>query len=176
MVITLIGYRGSGKTAVAAPLAQRLGWSWVDADVEIESRAGRSIREIFAAEGETGFRVLERQVIQDLLQRGNLVIAAGGGAILNSDTRQELRAAGPVVWLTASVETLVNRIVSDQTTQQRRPSLTGQTPRDEVANVLAERLPLYQECATLTVDTEDQTVEQVVERIQRSVEDMFLEN
>ncbi|MEO1996922.1 MAG: shikimate kinase [Planctomycetaceae bacterium] len=176
MVITLIGYRGSGKTAVAEPLARRLGWSWVDADVAIESRAGRSIREIFERDGEAGFRDMERLVIQELLQRTNVVIAAGGGAILDGDTRSELRAAGPVVWLMASVETLLGRIEGDHTTQQRRPSLTGQTPRDEVLSVLAERMPLYQECATVIVATDNQTVDQVVERIRRSVEDVYLEN
>ncbi len=76
MVITLIGYRGVGKSTVAPLLASRLGWNWIDADVEIEQRAGRSIAEIFAQEGEPGFRTRESGVLTDLLSRNHLVIAA----------------------------------------------------------------------------------------------------
>jgi len=176
MVITLIGYRGSGKTAVAEPLARRLGWSWIDADVVIERQAGRSIREIFECDGEAGFRRMERGVIKELLQGQQLVISAGGGAILDGDTRRDLRAAGPVIWLAASVETLIERIEADGTTPDRRPGLTSQSPRDEVASVLAERLPWYQACATQTVVTDNQTVAQVVDQIWRSVVDVISEN
>ncbi len=176
MVITLIGYRGSGKTVVAEPLARRLGWSWIDADVVIERQAGRSIREIFERDGEAGFRRMERAVIRELLLGTQLVIAAGGGAILDGDTRRDLRAAGPVIWLAASVETLLERIEGDCTTPERRPGLTGQAPRDEVASVLAERLPWYQECATVSVATDNQTIEQVVDQIWRSVKDVISEN
>ncbi|HEY2253705.1 MAG TPA: shikimate kinase, partial [Planctomycetaceae bacterium] len=82
MVITLIGYRGSGKTTVAQSLAARLGWSWIDADAVIEDAAGCTIKEIFAAEGESGFRDRERRALAELLTRDKLVLAAGGGAIL----------------------------------------------------------------------------------------------
>ncbi|MCA9014200.1 MAG: AAA family ATPase, partial [Planctomycetaceae bacterium] len=96
-VITLIGYRGSGKSSVAEPLAERLGFSWIDADDEIERVAGKSIATIFAEEGEPRFRQVEREVMQDLLGRDKLIIAAGGGAILNAETRREMREAGPVI-------------------------------------------------------------------------------
>ena len=102
MILTLIGTRGTGKSTVAPLLAERLGWDWIDADVELERRAGRSIREIFASDGEPVFRALERQNLLELLQRDRLVLAAGGGAILNADTRRDFRAAGPVVWLQAT--------------------------------------------------------------------------
>ena len=81
MVITLIGYRGTGKSTLASPLAQRLGWDWIDADVELERRAGRSIQSIFATDGEPEFRRLERELLAELLLRDRLVIAAGGGAV-----------------------------------------------------------------------------------------------
>ena len=92
MLVSLIGYRGTGKSSVAPRLAARLGWTWIDADTELEHRAGCSIKQVFAAEGEAGFRQRERDVLQELLQRDKLVLAAGGGAILNADTRRELRA------------------------------------------------------------------------------------
>ena len=106
MRITLIGYRGCGKSTLAPLLAQRLRCDWVDADVVIEQQAGCSIKEIFAREGEPGFRQREAAVLAELLQRDPVVIAAGGGAILNPQTRQRMRAAGPVVWLQAPLDTL----------------------------------------------------------------------
>src|SRR5258707_9539355 len=109
MLITLIGYRGTGKSTLAPRLASKLNFDWVDADVELENSTGRSIREIFATDGEAEFRRLERELIVQLLKRDRLIIAAGGGAILNEATRSDLHNAGPVVWLQASVETIARR-------------------------------------------------------------------
>ncbi len=164
MVITLIGYRGSGKSTVAAPLAERLGWSWVDADAIIEQQAGHSIKEIFAAEGEPGFRIRERATLVELLANDRLVLAAGGGAILNADTRQDMRRAGPVVWLRGSVRTLADRIQADATTAARRPTLTSGGIR-EIEELLAVREPLYRECASLIVETDSLSVAEIVEQI-----------
>ncbi len=154
MIITLIGYRGTGKTTIARPLAERLGWSAIDADVELERRAGRSIREIFASDGEPEFRRRERETLCDLLQQDRLVIAAGGGAILNPQTRTDFRAAGPVVWLKASVDTIEYRLHGDASTRERRPNLTSSGGRAEIEQMLAFREPLYRECATLIVETD----------------------
>jgi shikimate kinase len=163
--LTLIGYRGSGKTSVAGPLAERLGCAWVDADAELERQAGRSIAAIFETDGEAEFRRRERETIVELLRRDPLVLAAGGGAILNDETRAEMRAAGPVVWLRASVEKLVARIGGDATTGERRPSLSGGGVLDEIAAVLAVREPLYREAATFVVDTDDRTPEAIADEI-----------
>ena len=154
MVITLIGYRGSGKSTLAAPLANRLGWDWIDADAEIERRAGKTIREIFEDAGEAGFRQQERDVLADLLSRGRLVIAAGGGAILDSGTRERMRSAGLVVWLKASLETLIERIQSDPTTSERRPNLTAAGGKTEIETLLARREPLYRECSHRVLDVD----------------------
>lgn len=164
MIITLIGYRGSGKSTVAAPLAARLGWSWIDADAVIEERAGCTIREIFQAEGEPGFRRREREVISELLGKEQLVLAAGGGAILNAETRSDMRNAGPVVWLRAAVATLAARIAGDATTAERRPNLAAGGIR-EIEELLAAREPLYRECATLIVETDGLTADEIVTRI-----------
>jgi shikimate kinase len=169
MVVTLIGYRGSGKTAVAKPLARRLGWDWIDADDEIERRAARTIREIFAQDGEPAFRALECQVMAELLARDRLVIAAGGGAVLDPDTRREMSAAGPVVWLQADAGILYDRICSDPKTAARRPSLSAGGGRLEIETLLAQREPLYRECATLIVDTGPLGVDEVVEVVLRSL-------
>src|SRR5438874_12765383 len=103
--VFLVGPRGSGKSTVAQLLAARLGWDWVDADAELEARCGRSIREVFAEEGEQGFRQHEAEVLAELGRRSNVVIATGGGAVLREDNRERLRRGG-VVWLTARVDTL----------------------------------------------------------------------
>ena len=169
MIITLIGYRGSGKSSVAAPLAAALGWNWIDADDEIERRAGCSIHKIFESDGEPKFRELEEETLDVLLSRDQLVIAAGGGAILSEKTREKMKSSGPVVWLKASVEVLVSRIESDVTTTERRPNLTSLGGRQEIENVLAAREPVYRDCATLTVDTDESNISEIVTSIMSSM-------
>ena len=163
-VVFLIGYRGSGKTTVARLLAARLGWQWLDADPLLETRAGRSIREIFAAEGEAAFRDKEAALLEELCGYRQHVIATGGGVVLRPSNRDKLKAAGFVVWLTADARTLWDRIRADATTSERRPNLTvGGLP--EIEELLRQREPFYRECANLTVDTTGRTPEQIVDAI-----------
>lgn len=161
MILTLIGYRATGKTTLAKLLARRLGWEWIDADVEIERLAGKTIAQIFAEDGEPVFRDLEAQVIADLCRRDRLVLAAGGGAPLREENRRLMRQCGKVVWLTARPETILQRMSDDATTKQRRPSLTGQSPLEEIVQLLAQREPMYRETAHLTIDTENLSPEQL---------------
>jgi len=165
MPLTLIGYRGCGKSTVGKLLAERLRWEFVDADAEIERRAGRTIRRIFDEAGEAEFRRLERDVMAELLRRENAVIAAGGGAVLDERTRDDLRESGPVVWLRAGVETLLERIEADPTTGQRRPDLTPGGGRREVEELLAVRGPIYARCATFVVDADTLTAAEIAEQI-----------
>ena len=165
MNVALIGYRGSGKSSVAAPLAAGLGWTTVDADAELERAAGMSIREIFAAHGEPWFRALERETLLRLLQNDRQVVSAGGGAVLDANNRRDLRAAGPVVWLRASVDTLLRRIAEDRTTAARRPNLTAAGGRQEVEELLARREPLYRDCATHVVDTDGRSPDDIAAEI-----------
>jgi shikimate kinase len=165
MTITLVGYRGTGKSSVARYLADALEMTPVDADAEIERRAGRTIREIFATQGEPSFRALEREVAAELLQQTGLVIASGGGAVLNDATRRDMCAAGPVVWLQASPATIAARLDADPTTRERRPALTTHDPRDEIAALLAVREPLYREVASIVIDTDGKDVEAIVSEI-----------
>jgi shikimate kinase len=164
LVIFLTGSRGTGKSTVARLLAERLGWDWVDADAVIEARAGRSIREIFAAEGEAGFRARETAELAELCQRRRHVIATGGGIVLAEENRRRIRQAGWVVWLTADPETLWRRIQQDATTADRRPNLTV-GGLSEVEELLRRREPLYRECADLQVDTARRSPEEVAELI-----------
>jgi shikimate kinase len=163
--LVLIGYRATGKTTMARLLAQRLQWDWIDADVEIERRAGKSIARMFAEDGEPAFRDLEAQVIAELCSRERLVLAAGGGAPLRPESRQAMRAGGTVVWLQARPETVLQRMSGDATTLSRRPSLTDKNPLDEIVHLLERREPIYRESAHLAIDTEGKTPEQIVAEI-----------
>ena len=165
MNVVLIGYRGTGKTTVAQQLALRLGWDWVDADVEIELRAGKSIAAIFADEGEPAFRDLESQVLAETIGRERIVLAAGGGVVLREENRQLLRTAGKVVWLTADVATILARVAADQTTAIRRPPLTTAGGEAEVRQLLAQRTPLYRQVADQEIDTEGRSPAEIVEEI-----------
>jgi shikimate kinase len=165
MLLTLIGYRATGKTTLAKLLAARLGCPWIDADTEIERRAGKSIAKIFADSGEPAFRDLEAAAIADLCRRGPLVLAAGGGAPLRPESRQAMRAAGKVVWLTARPETILARMTADAATAARRPHLTAAEPLAEIVELLRRREPIYRESAHLVIDTEGKSPEQLVEEI-----------
>jgi shikimate kinase len=163
--IALVGYRGTGKTTVARLLAGRLGWDWLDADVELEARCGRSIREVFAAEGEVGFRDREEAVLADLAGREATVLATGGGAVLREANRRRLGTMGLVVWLTADAETIAARLAGDASTACRRPDLTARGGLDEIRELLAAREPFYRSCAQLQVDTAGRQPENVADII-----------
>jgi shikimate kinase len=165
MSLILIGYRATGKTTLAKLLAEQLGWDWIDADVEIERRVGKSIAKIFAEDGEPAFRDTEAQVIGDLCRRDRLVLATGGGAPMRAESRQAMHAAGSVVWLTARPETILARMNADATTAARRPSLTGKSPLDEIVALLAVREPMYREAADWVVATEGRTPEELAAEV-----------
>jgi shikimate kinase len=165
MNIFLIGYRGSGKTTVARALARQIGWEWLDADAELERRAGRSIQQIFAESGEGAFRDWESAVVADLAKLDQHVIALGGGAVMRDQNRQALTGRGKVVWLKASPETLHARIAADPTTEARRPNLTGQGGLAEIRQLLAQREPIYQACADLVLDAEAHAPDNIAAQI-----------
>jgi shikimate kinase len=163
--IALIGYRGTGKTTIAQLVALRLGYDWVDADVEVESTVGMSIAEIFATSEEEKFRDVEEQVVAELCGRQRMVLALGGGAVLREESRRRLAKCGAVVWLKASAATIESRLADDPTTGGRRPNLTNHGGRTEIEALLHEREPIYRSCATLEVDTEDRAPADIADEI-----------
>ncbi|HEX4968435.1 MAG TPA: shikimate kinase [Nitrospiraceae bacterium] len=162
MNIVLIGYRGTGKSAVGRLLAARLGRELVSTDAEIVKRAQRTIPEIVAQRGWDYFRDLESDICKELSSRDHFVIDTGGGAILRPQNIEALKKNGTVFWLTASVETIVKRIGSDN----QRPSLTGtKSFVDEIHDVLQERMPKYQAAADHVIATDNRSINQLVETV-----------
>ncbi len=165
--IVLIGYRSTGKSTVAKLLSRRLRVPMIDTDEAIEERCGKSIARIFSEDGEPRFRDLEAEIVAELLEKPEpLIVSTGGGAPLREETRLVMKSRSVVFWLAASVETIARRMTGDETTESRRPSLTvAKSPVDEIASVLAAREPLYRETSTFIVDTENQSIQEVVDEI-----------
>jgi len=163
--IFLVGPMGSGKTAVGRRLARLVGFRFLDSDAEIESRTGVDIPYIFEKEGEAGFRVRERDIIDDLTREPGIVLATGGGAILLPENRERLAARGHVVYLETSVGQQVERTKHGT----HRPLLDTADPRTRLAELMQVREPLYRAVATVTVPTDRRKVlavaEEIVERL-----------
>jgi shikimate kinase len=159
--IFLIGPMGAGKTAVGRQVARLLEFPFYDGDQEIEQRTGADIPLIFEREGEAGFRRREREVMADLVRRDRIVLATGGGAILDADTRRDLAAHGWVVYLEASVAQQAERAGRTR----HRPLLQGTDPLLRLEQLLREREPLYRQTADLTISTNHRRVVTVAERV-----------
>lgn len=164
--ITLVGYRGTGKSTVAALLAARLGGGWIDADAVLEERMGLTIADLVRQRGEAAFRGAESALLHELLGSTTGVLATGGGVVLRQENRDLLRSAGrPVAWLTAPAAVIRARLAADPLTRARRPALSGNDALAEVDGALAARDPLYREVADAAFDTAAATSEEVVGRI-----------
>lgn len=163
--IILIGYRGCGKTSVGRSLAARLGWSLVDTDARVEAAAGRTIREIFAQDGEAAFRALEAVAVAEVARGAHQVVSVGGGAVLSATNCAALRRAGVCIWLIAPPEELHRRVQADSRHAATRPALTAQNELDEVRHLLKQRAPLYAAVAEHVVDTAGRSIEQVADAI-----------
>jgi len=147
--IFLIGPMGSGKTTVGRALAELLDLEFVDLDQQIEARCGVEVDRIFEIEGEAGFRQRESDMLLELSERPNMVLATGGGSILNPDNRALMRRQGLVLWLRTSVDQQLERLARDR----RRPLLQAPDRRQRLLTLAAERDSLYTACADLVVDS-----------------------
>jgi shikimate kinase len=165
--VFLVGPMGSGKSAVGRQLAARLGLAFLDSDAEIEAVTGVDIPYIFEKEGEAGFRVRERDVIDALTGRAGVLVATGGGAVLDPDTRARLRGRGCVVYLRTSV----NQQLARTRRSGHRPLLHSPDPLGTLQRLMVLRAPLYEETADLTVDTDGRRVKSVVDDIARRLEE-----
>lgn len=163
MNIFLTGYRGTGKSTVASRIAGQLGWDWLDTDDQVELRAGCSIAELFAAEGEDRFRQLEHDVIVEACAAQEQVVALGGGAVIAARNREALCGHGPIIWLRAELDTIVDRLAADKQSQSRRPDLTSQGGREEIRELLQSRHAVYQAASDFEIATDKKSPGQVAD-------------
>ena len=157
--IVLVGVPGAGKTTVGKLLAKNLGINFFDSDQVIESRAGKSVSDIFMQDGEPAFRKLEHDVIVELLDSNNVVLALGGGSLGNDETRAKVKDA-TTVWLVAGLAQAVDRVGMNR----NRPLLLGNV-RGQLADLMAAREPFYKEVAAIAVDTSKLIPSEVVTEI-----------
>lgn len=152
---------GAGKSTIGRLLAARLQFAFFDTDTVIEERTGADIPWIFDVEGEAGFRDREAAVLRELVDCPEAVIATGGGIVIRAENRKMLTRSGNVVYLTASIEQLVDRTCKDK----KRPLLQVDDPRKKIASLIAERDPLYRSVATNIIETGGRSPKNVVQEI-----------
>jgi shikimate kinase len=173
--IYLIGYRASGKTTLGKALSFRMRRPFVDIDEEIIRKSGMTIQQMVAEKGWDFFRLMEREVIQNVCRRRRQVVATGGGAVLDERNVADMKATGAVVWLRSRAETLKKWIVMDRNSETHRPALTSKTLFDEIDATLAERLPLYQSAMHFVVDTDTFDVPALIHEIREKLKGMGID-
>ncbi|MEM7027603.1 MAG: shikimate kinase AroK [Pseudomonadota bacterium] len=159
--IILVGPMGAGKTTIGRNLARKLSLEFYDSDHEIEQRTGADIPWIFEIEGEAGFRKRESTIIEELTKLQNIVLATGGGAIINQENRQHMQQSGIVFYLNSGAEKLLKRTQTDK----RRPLLQTQDRLARIKQIIAERDPLYREIADEIIQTDKMSVSHIVKFI-----------
>ncbi|WP_082488954.1 bifunctional shikimate kinase/3-dehydroquinate synthase AroKB [Duganella sp. Leaf61] len=169
--VFLVGLMGAGKTTIGRILARKLGLRFVDSDHEIEARTGASIPWIFEIEGEPSFRRREAEVIRELTGQQDLVLATGGGAVLDPDNRAHLKARGMVIYLRTTVNSILQRTAHDK----NRPLLQTADPRKKLEELMAVRDPLYMEIADIVIDTGRPNVQSMVLTILNQLEKLACE-
>ncbi|RZU99267.1 shikimate kinase [Spiribacter vilamensis] len=160
--VFLIGPMGAGKSTIGRRLAARLHLSFVDLDAAIEARTGVDIPRIFDIEGEAGFRRREAGLLDTLTRQPGILLATGGGAILDPENRRHLAERGQVVYLRAGVPAQLARIRHSD-----RPLLRGEDPAGRLRGIFEERAPLYESLADISIDTEEGPPERIAERLAR---------
>lgn len=166
--IFLVGPMGAGKTTIGHKLAENLNKQFIDSDLEIEQKTGASIPLIFELEGEDGFRKRETQILEELTQQNDIILATGGGAIISKKNRALLKRTGFVIYLQAPLDQLLKRTAKDR----NRPLLQTDNPRKVLAKLLEQREPFYKEVADLTFETNQKPLRDIISDITQLLENL----
>lgn len=161
MNIAVYGFMGVGKTTIGSILAKNLDYTFIDMDTEIERREGLPISEIFREKGESRFRELEIELVMELIEKDDLVIACGGGTFAYPENAETLKGKAIFIYLTASIEEVINRTSIDNT----RPLLNVPDPHKTALELFNSRKPIYERYAEITIDTTEKTPELIVSEI-----------
>ena len=165
MNLILIGFRGTGKSTIGNRVAEQLGRKFIDIDGYIEKQEGTSIKKIFAQKGEDRFRELEKMAINEVCALDKLVIATGGGAVLNNENVENMKRNGFVILLESDADTIYERLIKDTDRNSQRPKLTEKNALDEIKHLLSVRYQYYHNSADFVLDTSFDSIENVCEKI-----------
>lgn len=172
MNIYLIGYRCTGKTSVGLMLSERTDWQLVDTDQRIVAHAGMPVSDIVAQNGWSYFREIEKQVLAETAAASRLVVATGGGIVLDPDNRTILEDPGHfTVWLQAAPASIEKRMKADAQTETLRPALTESSLAGEITDTLAARGPFYASAKDMAIDTDQQSIDEICEWILKEIPD-----
>ena len=163
--VILTGFMGTGKTAVGEKLAKRLGFQFLDTDLMVEEETGKSITDIFETDGETAFRIVEKKMVKKALEQEKVVVATGGGAIVDSESLKLMKDKGIVIGLSASPEAILQRVAGLET----RPLLRSKDQLKKIESLLSHRSPYYRK-ADKIVDTTMKRLEETVEEILKALQ------
>lgn len=169
MIVSLIGYRATGKSTIGRLLAAELDLPFFDSDRVIVDKVGRTIADIFQQDGEAEFRRIESQVVAELMSSKQAVIAWGGGVVLNEANRKSIKRSQYTFWLQASAENILQRIEQDENSLTNRPALTDLDALQEIQLLLDSRESAYRATADSEIETDGRTADEIVEELARTI-------
>jgi shikimate kinase len=172
MNLFLIGYRCSGKTTIGKSIARTIDWSFVDSDLLVIKKSGKSIQDIIDTEGWEAFRRLERSALKQICADDRQVVATGGGVVLDEANIQAMKTSGMVVWLDATAETIQKRMLQDKSTGNFRPALTDKGRIEEIEDMLSQRMPYYESASDFNIGTDDVPVSEITKGIIETLNEM----
>lgn len=161
MNIYLIGYRAVGKSSVGRSLASTLNRPFIDTDSELSEQAGMTISEYVHKMGWSAFRDLERTILQQISNRDSQVVATGGGVVLEPQNVRSMRETGTLVWLKASPQTIKERLLNDQQSEQNRPALSSKGRVNEIEEILTQRTPYYEQAMNFSIVTDGLSIAEI---------------
>ncbi len=171
MNLFLIGYRCTGKTTIGKSIAAAIDWSFVDADTMLVRECGKPIKEIVDTEGWETFRRMERSTLKQICTEDRQVVATGGGVVLDKANIKAMKTSGMVIWLGATAETILKRMLQDKNTGNFRPALTDKGRMQEIEDMLLKRNPYYESASDFSLQTDDEPLNEISAIIIQRIKD-----